>query len=611
MKRTFLLKTVILLCALVAGSSSVWADDYVLYSGTITEGDYVIYYNGYALKNTVSSSNRFDNQSVTPSENKISNPDAAIVWHIAKDGDYWTIYNAAVNKYAGGNGSKNQGALLASVTNYAKWTVTGTTTYEFENKGRAEGSSNTGNKWLRNNGTNGWACYTDGTGGALSLYKKAVAHTVTFSINGVTSEDNVVEGDAITFPANPAAIGGKEFVGWTTATISGTTDEAPDVLVTSATMGNADVTYYAVFANKSSGETVSTKTITSDISGFPSGSYPSNKECTFDGIKYNVNKAMKSTTKMQFQASTGSINNIDALNKIKSVVITYDTSDNYKNFTLNLGDAANPTSGTSISPTISDQVYTFDCSSYNKDYFLLKNGSNAGYLTTIEINYTVTADIYSDYCTTVSTTATITLASACTDGSLYYGTYSKGTAFVVPSDLIVSEISVFDGQLYIEDYDTDDVVPANTGVLVVSDVAGDHTVTLTTEAGTSLLGDDNMLKPSGDNGVTASDMADTDYYYYRLTMYNEKPGFWWKSDNGAGFALAANKAYLKVPTSEAGTVASLASGFTLGDHETTGVNDVRSKTEDTRNEVYNLAGQRVTQPTKGLYIVNGHKVVIK
>ena len=40
--------------------------------------------------------------------------------------------------------------------------------------------------------------------------------------------------------------------------------------------------------------------------------------------------------------------------------------------------------------------------------------------------------------------------------------------------------------------------------------------------------------------------------------------------------------------------------------------DVRSKMDDGRGEVYNLAGQRVAQPTtKGLYIVNGRKVVIK
>ena len=39
--------------------------------------------------------------------------------------------------------------------------------------------------------------------------------------------------------------------------------------------------------------------------------------------------------------------------------------------------------------------------------------------------------------------------------------------------------------------------------------------------------------------------------------------------------------------------------------------DVRSKMEDVRGEVYNLNGQRVAQPTKGLYIVNGRKVVVK
>ena len=46
-------------------------------------------------------------------------------------------------------------------------------------------------------------------------------------------------------------------------------------------------------------------------------------------------------------------------------------------------------------------------------------------------------------------------------------------------------------------------------------------------------------------------------------------------------------------------------------NETTGINDVRSKMADVRGEVYNLNGQRVTQPSKGLYIVNGKKVVIK
>ena len=47
------------------------------------------------------------------------------------------------------------------------------------------------------------------------------------------------------------------------------------------------------------------------------------------------------------------------------------------------------------------------------------------------------------------------------------------------------------------------------------------------------------------------------------------------------------------------------------DDETTGVNEVRGKMADGRSEYFNLAGQRVTNPTKGLYIVNGKKVIIK
>ena len=73
-------------------------------------------------------------------------------------------------------------------------------------------------------------------------------HTATFSVNGSTSTQDFAEGASITFPSTPADVNDKKFVGWTTSTISGTTDEAPS-FVTSATMGTSDVTYYAVFAD--------------------------------------------------------------------------------------------------------------------------------------------------------------------------------------------------------------------------------------------------------------------------------------------------------------------------------------------------------------------------
>ena len=166
----------------------VVADDYELFSGDLEEGDYIIYYNGYAMKNTVSS-NRLTYETVTPSENVISTNDATIVWHIAPSGNYWTIYSADANAYAASTGTKNQAQMLDDGTDdKALWTASGTSTYEFVNKYNDEQSVN---KNLRNNGTNGFACYSSQTGGPLSLYKKVDnTPSITLSSNeiNVTAE---------------------------------------------------------------------------------------------------------------------------------------------------------------------------------------------------------------------------------------------------------------------------------------------------------------------------------------------------------------------------------------------------------------------------------------
>ena len=67
--------------------------------------------------------------------------------------------------------------------------------------------------------------------------------------------------------------------------------------------------------------------------------------------------------------------------------------------------------------------------------------------------------------------------------------------------------------------------------------------------------------------------------------------------------LPSGKAYLKI------TVTSNAPVMSFGD--ATAIDEVRSKMEDVRGDFYNLNGQRVAQPTKGLYIVNGRKVIMK
>ena len=154
---------------------AIWEDkpilpEYKLFSSDIEEGDYIIVSESKAIKASISS-NRLVSSSVTIENNTIENEDASIVWHIAQSGEYWTLYNEEEEKYAGSTSSKNQAALLSTVTDNARWTVTrSSSTFEFENLARS-GGSDPANKWLRKNGDLGFACYGTGTGGALSLYK--------------------------------------------------------------------------------------------------------------------------------------------------------------------------------------------------------------------------------------------------------------------------------------------------------------------------------------------------------------------------------------------------------------------------------------------------------
>ena len=201
-------------------------------------------------------------------------------------------------------------------------------------------------------------------------------------------------------------------------------------------------------------------------------------------------------------------------------------------------------------------------------------------------------------------TKTVSIAQACTDGEKYYATYSSPFAFTVPNDVTASEIAVADGVLTVTDYDASAVIPANTGVMLSSATAGEKTITYA-NGGTALT-EDNCLRPSM-LGITADKMSsnDANSKFYRLTMHNgEQIGFWWGAADGAAFAVAANKAYLAVPNSAAG----VRQGFAFG-AEATGIATLQ--TAAGQQPVYNLQGQRVAQPQKGLYIVNGKKVLNK
>ena len=129
--------------------------------------------------------------------------------------------------------------------------------------------------------------------------------------------------------------------------------------------------------------------------------------------------------------------------------------------------------------------------------------------------------------------------------------------------------------------------------VLIEAAPGNYMVEITTEdlSGSFPWGE-NGLKANGPDPLSGDGL-------YGLAKKNGVVGFYKVSD-----AVPAYQIYLPIPAAGAPDFL----GFD-GD-DTTSISELNVKGQ-TDGEFYNLAGQRVAQPTKGLYIVNGKKVVIK
>ena len=242
------------------------------------------------------------------------------------------------------------------------------------------------------------------------------------------------------------------------------------------------------------------------------------------------------------------------------------------------------------------------------------SNSNDIYTNAITIEFNVTGNNKNHHLTVESITVTYTPAAIieiksackCQYDNLYYGTFSNASPFVCPTavdDFTVSKVSVSNGGV-LDVVSLSGTVPANTGVLVSSETAGEKIVKLNNPAGSYTAPSNNMLQPS------SVAMSGDGYYFYHLTFDNNNPlGFYWGAENGAAWTFSgSNKAYLKVPTGDSGY--SAVKGFTLSD-SANGIKAIETETEKNSEMVFNLAGQRVSKMQKGIYVVNGKKILVK
>ena len=245
-----------------------------------------------------------------------------------------------------------------------------------------------------------------------------------------------------------------------------------------------------------------------------------------------------------------------------------------------------------LSLTTGGTVYTINVASAGTFYF----ASSGGSWDLLAVRFEPTSE------GTMTKTISITAAgyaTFCAPQNYRWSTstYSNLKAYIVSSEptttsVTLTPIAASEGYI---------TVPACTGVVLAGD-AGSYTlnsVETATAVGTNLLKANlaSYVLPYGDNEKG---------YNYTLAA---GPTFKHPADADAT-ALAAGKAFLRttVNASKSGE----AHAFTLNfdDEGTTGIKSIEGALPH-NNIFYDMQGRIVAQPTKGLYIVNGKKVILK
>ena len=205
----------------------------------------------------------------------------------------------------------------------------------------------------------------------------------------------------------------------------------------------------------------------------------------------------------------------------------------------------------------------------------------------------------------------------------YWATFSNPTNDVtlsVPSDrtLNVYNATVSGGKMTLTERNSQ--VAKDEGVLLKTDGEYVNAKANETNELAKASSDENHLVATPAEAQTVT--AETGCKLYRLTYNNattkERLGFYLSND-GISLKATPGKAYLQVSENEAKdpSSAALARSFVFGGgNETTGIDGITIMGTDVQRHgtiegIFDLQGRKISNPTKGIYIKNNKKVVIK
>ena len=200
-----------------------------------------------------------------------------------------------------------------------------------------------------------------------------------------------------------------------------------------------------------------------------------------------------------------------------------------------------------------------------------------------------------------ATPATVTMAA-----SGYATFYDSKKSYALPEGLkaMVVTAGTQDKLTYEE---LKDAIPANTAVMLKGEKG--KTYELTATKAEAYIGQ-NLLVGSDEATLTYA-LIKMPCHFYKLTygpsntQYAKTFGWYWGAEDGAAFEIEGHKAWLAIPVT-----ASNARLYPVANEAPTGI-ALPTAGNDATEDIYNLNGQRVAAPTKGLYIRNNKKVIIK
>ena len=655
MKRTFLLKTLLLLCALVAGSSSVWADDETitlnfetgsipsgwtatrfavcdnpLSSTSTTNGSYACTTDGTSQNHILRYNSLIKNvKSISVDACKTSNnSNGTVQIEFSTDGETWgSTQSVTVSK----NSWANSKLTLTSATDgYVRITFSGTTAIKYIdnivitytpaaktdptitfNNGSVNAGKTLDLSTLFTSNSSGAVTYsiTEGSSyasidGAIftgvaegsvtvkasqdaTLLYNAGEKTATITVNAAPALSSIA---ITTAPTKTTYKEGQTFDPTGMVVTATYADESTDdvtalcTFTPDGTLSTSDtkvtVSYTENEVTKTADQAITVTAQSTDITintnyewlGVDNGSniaaedLPKAIDC--DGLTVTLgtggtNKPRGDATYIRLYAKNSLKFTAPANHFIKSIVFTVYNSNWTNSFNVSGGGSWN------------NSTKTWSCGDdFVTEVTLTEAGTSGNnQFSQMEIKLVASKDITITAAKWASFSSSHALDFTGTDVTAYIAKAKDD------SNVTLTEIKK---------------VPANTGIVVNAAAAGTFAIPVLSGDADDTTG--NLLKAWLNSGTP------TETKYYTLAVDGDGKPVFKKSSGGT---LAGGKSYLVVSGSPAPSI-----GVDFG--ETTGITNTNlSNLTNETGEVYNLNGQRVAQPTKGLYIVNGKKVIIK